>query len=346
MRIWIDIENPPQVQYLLPLRAGFEAAGAEVVVTARDYGETYDLLRARGAEFLPVGRSYGAGKLRKVTGLLGRTQALRARLRRERPSAVVHAGRAAALAARVMGAASFAVCDYEFSDLTADRIAGSYVLFPAAIDADEFRRKGFRDKRLVGFAGLKEDLTFADMDMDAVPPHRFDVEPDERLVRVLVRPAAEESHYYRAESGEITLELLRHLAGRSDTVVVFAPRYPRQAEYLTRFRWTTPPIVLDRALPIVSLLKAVDAVVSSGGTMIREAAYLGVPAYSTFRGKQGGVDRFLESVGRLGFLSTPDDFSAIRFERTGRLDPLASNPALRAELVAEILARTTDRSAR
>jgi predicted glycosyltransferase len=339
VRIWIDIENPPQVQYLLPLKSGFEAAGAEVVVTARDYGETYDLLRARDTEFLPVGRSYGSGKLRKIMGLLGRTQALRAALGRERPSAVVHAGRAAALAARTLGAASFAICDYEFSDLTADRIAGSYVLFPDAIAVDEFRRKGFREERLIGFSGLKEDLTFAGMDLDAISPHRFDAEPEERLVRVLVRPAAEESHYYRAESGEITLELLRHLSGRSDAVVVFSPRYPRQAEYLTSFPWATPPIVLDRALPFVSLLKSVDAVVSSGGTMIREAAYLGVPAYSTFRGEQGGVDRFLETAGRLRFLSTPEDFSTIRLEKTDRLDPLASNPALRDELVADVLAR-------
>lgn len=339
MRIWIDVENPPQTQYLLPLKEGFEAAGAEVVVTARDYGETYALLRDRGVPFEPVGTSYGGGKVRKVLGLLGRTRALRSRVKGGRPDAVFHAGRAAALAARTLRIPSFAINDYEFSDMTADRFVGSHVFFPDVIDIAEFRRQGFRDERLHPFRGLKEDLTFAGLELDAVAPYRLDPEPDPQLVRVLVRPAAEESHYYRAESGELTLELLRYLSGRDDAVVLFSPRYPRQLEYLGAFAWKVPPVPLTRAAPLVPLLQAVDAVVSSGGTMIREAAYLGVPAYSTFRGRQGGVDTFLESTGRLAFITAPADFERIRFARREPLSPLASNPGLRAELVAAVLER-------
>jgi uncharacterized protein len=339
MRIWIDVENPPQVQYLVPLEAAFAATGAEVVVSARDYGETFDLLRARRVDFRPIGSSYGGRKWQKALGLLGRTRAIRSALKRERPDAVVHAGRAAPLAARMVGAESFAINDYEFSDMTADRFARSWVLFPDAIDRAELRRQGFRDDRLLPFRGLKEDLTFAGVDVDAAQTHRFEPEPDERLVRVLVRPAAEESHYYRRESGEITSDLLRFLSGRDDTVVVFAPRYPHQAEYLAELKWAVPPVPLERAVPFLSLLKAVDAVVSTGGTMIREAAYLGVPAYSTFRGEQGGVDRFLESEGRLRFLASPDDFGKLQFTKSGRLEPLASNPGLREELVGAVLER-------
>ena len=46
--VWIDIDNPPQVQYLLPFRRAFEERGFDVVVTARDYGITLELLRDRG----------------------------------------------------------------------------------------------------------------------------------------------------------------------------------------------------------------------------------------------------------------------------------------------------------
>ena len=51
MRIWIDVENPPQVQYLTPLADAFRQAGADVVLTARDYGSTYALLEGRGVPF-------------------------------------------------------------------------------------------------------------------------------------------------------------------------------------------------------------------------------------------------------------------------------------------------------
>ena len=41
--------------------------------------------------------------------------------------------------------------------------------------------------------------------------------------------------------------------------------------------------------------------------MNREAAALGVPVYSIFRGKIGAVDKYLADNGRLTFLETADD---------------------------------------
>ena len=41
--------------------------------------------------------------------------------------------------------------------------------------------------------------------------------------------------------------------------------------------------------------------------MNREAAALGVPVYSIFRGPIGGVDRYLASAGRLTLIESPED---------------------------------------
>jgi uncharacterized protein len=344
VRAWIDVENPPQVQYLTPFKGAFESAGAEVVLTARDYGETYALLRGRGLPFTPVGSSYGRERWRKALGLVRRTVALgRVFPRGRRPDLVVHAGRAAPLAARRLGAASFALCDYEYSHMGVDRVAGSYVLFPEAIDRTAFLELGFAADRLLPFQGLKEDITFAELDLDGIPAHDLPHAAGDGLVRVFVRPPAEESHYYREESGALSLQLLEFLARRDDAVVVFSPRYRSQAEYLARFSWKVPPVVLHEAVPIVSLLKAVDLVISAGGTMIREAAYLGVPAYSTFRGEQGGVDRRLEALGRLEFIASADDFERLQFAKRGPLEPLRSNPKLLSELVETMLERASRR---
>jgi hypothetical protein len=91
-------------------------------------------------------------------------------------------------------------------------------------------------------------------------------------------------------------------------------------------------------VPFVSLLKAVDLVISSGGTMLREAAYLGLPAYSLFQGEVGGVDRHLAELGRLQLRTSPADFGRIELEKAGPLEPLASNPALVDELAERVLA--------
>ena len=206
------------------------------------------------------------------------------------------------------------------------RIAGSYVLFPDVIDRGRFRSMGFPEERLIPYRGLKEDITFAALDVDAIAAHSFPELQRDDLVRVLFRPPAEESHYYREESGSLSHELLEFLAGRDDIVLVLSPRYPRQVEYLSRHSWAVPPVVLDRAVSFVSLLKAVDLVVSGGGTMIREAAYLGVPAYSMFRGEQGGVDRHLESVGRLTLIASRADFEQLRLVKAGAAAAASQQP--------------------
>jgi len=50
-------------------------------------------------------------------------------------------------------------------------------------------------------------------------------------------------------------------------------------------------------------------VISGGGTMNREAAALGVPVYSIFRGRLGAVDQGLSNTGRLTLIERVEDIS-------------------------------------
>ena len=70
--------------------------------------------------------------------------------------------------------------------------------------------------------------------------------------------------------------------------------------------------------------------------MNREAAVLGVPAYSLFAGRTADVDRALERLGRLVFIREKADFTKIRLEKAKSGEPLR-NPGLRARLVDSIL---------
>jgi predicted glycosyltransferase len=130
----------------------------------------------------------------------------------------------------------------------------------------------------------------------------------------------------------MTRQTLAWLA-QAGALVVFSAREPEQARYLHGLPWTHPPVVLDRPAPFLALLKSVDAVVCAGGTMLREAAYLGVPAYTILQSEIGGVDRWLAQIGRVKILAAPADLSQIELVRRGSLRPLASNPRLVDELV-------------
>lgn len=52
--------------------------------------------------------------------------------------------------------------------------------------------------------------------------------------------------------------------------------------------------------------------------MNREAALLGVPVYSIFAGRQGALDRQMESEGLITFIRDVRDLSKIRLEHRDR----------------------------
>ncbi len=323
MRAWIDIDNPPQARYLLPVARRFEQAGHDVLLTARAHGDTYAILRSEGAVFEAIGSSFGKGLPRKLYGLARRARALIEFVGGQTTPVdlVLTGSRAAALAAWRLRIPSFVIADYEHVNLLFYAVSGSHILYPSVIDAASFRRRGVRRKHLMPFEGLKEDISFADIDLRSIPPHEFG-DTDASTARILFRPPAEDSHYYRRDSRELALELLRYLAVQG-AQIVFSPRESGQVSYLDEVpRWQHEPIVLREPVPFVSLLKGVDAVVSAGGTMLREAAYLGVPAYSIFRSRLGAVDRYLASIGRLSLLTSASDFSRIRLTQSRTISPL------------------------
>jgi hypothetical protein len=72
-------------------------------------------------------------------------------------------------------------------------------------------------------------------------------------------------------------------------------------------------------------------VISGGGTMNREAAALGVPVYSIFRGRIGGVDAYLAKSGRLVMIENVEEIrSKVILKRRNQAtqNPLDRGPAL------------------
>ncbi len=337
--VWIDIENPPQVQYLLPFREALAAHGLATVITTRDHDATLRMLNDAGVPAHAFGAVAGRSIRRKLTATARRARALTRFFgpSTPRPVAQLGASRAAVLAAWRLGIPSFVIVDYEHVFLRLYRLTGSNILFPEVIGAEPFRRQGLRPGQLTAFKGIKEDITFAGVDIDASPPADLGPAPA-GAARVLCRPPSETSHYYRPASTSMLSATLHRLA-QTDAQVVLAPRAPAQEALLHSHPWKHPPITLSRPVPFVSLLKSVDAVVCSGGTMLREAAYLGIPAYSILQNPPGAVDRWLERIGRAKLLATPGDLEDL--ENPAPRAPLArldSNPELLSELAGVIAA--------
>ena len=93
-----------------------------------------------------------------------------------------------------------------------------------------------------------------------------------------------------------------------------------------------PSLVLpERAVDAQSLVALSDLVVSAGGTMNREAVALGVPVYTTFGGRLGGVDEALIRDGRLRRLTDPSELELTK--RHGDAGRVRRDPHLMLDLL-------------
>lgn len=295
------MDNEPQAQYLSSVAARLRRRGHQVLVTAKDHPQTIEVLANRGEAAVPIGGPFGASRAAKTAGTLLRAARLAPAVQRRLclPDAVLASSRSANIAGRLLGSRCYTIIDYEGVETSVFRACRTTVLHPSAISSREFTKLGFAEQRLIPFPGLKEDISFSGLDLEEVVPAELPFPRNGLLPAILVRPPSETSIYRVDESVVAMNRILDHLAGRNDVQVVLSPRKPDQARFLTDRSWKVPPVLLAQMVPLVNLLRAVDRVVTGGGTMLREAAWFGIPAVSVFQGRFPSVDKWLETKGAI-----------------------------------------------
>ena len=330
MRVWIDVTNSPHAVIFRPLIARMRARGHEVTVTSREFAQTVGLLDRFGIEHMVVGAHGGASRRGKARAMAGRSASLARVARAGRfDLAVAHGSTDQPLAARLAGTPQVTMFDYEFAAAMHHwngRLA-TRVLVPAAIPEAALARYGMRPPRLVRYPGLKEEYYLADHAYDAGVGEELGL--DRERVIAVVRPPPEVTLYHRGASTDLFAAALARLLEAPEVQTVVLPRTDEQRRALAG----GPAIVPERPVDGPSLVAAADLVVSAGGTMNREAAALGVPAYTPFAARLGAVDRRLIDEGRLRRLERPDDVALRRRER-GPAPPLR-DPEVLLDLILD-----------
>jgi predicted glycosyltransferase len=287
-----------------PLIRLMRERGDEVEITARDYAQTLQLLELHGLEATVIGRHGGRSRLGKARSLTSRLRALRKWARpREFDIALAHGSHELTLTARRLGVPSATTHDYEFATLQHQlgMRAATKVVVPESIPADRLAHLGVRPPKLLRYPGLKEEYYLSDFEPNPAVLETLGVDRDRVLV--VLRPPPDVSLYHRHSNPLFpqTLDFLGRLEGVQSVVI---PRTEEQREYVRGLDLPSV-IVPDRAVDAQSLISLADVVVSAGGTMNREAAALGVPVYTTYGGRLGGVDEELIREGRLKPLTDP-----------------------------------------
>ena len=338
MRIWIDLGNSPHVPFFKALAEEFEARGHEVVWTARDYAQTVELARNAGLDAKVFG-THGGKNVTAKAGKFGKRVMDLVRWARGRDIDLVvsHNSQEPLVAARALGIRSVNLMDYEHhpGNHLSFR-AAKRVVVPESFPQNALQRFGAA-KKARRFAGIKEDVYLSDH--KASPGFEAELESlgvTPQNILVVIRPHAPEALYHRGVENRLLDELLDKFAADENVRIVLLPRKSYQGDEL-RARHPQPNIIIpERALDGANLIASADLVISGGGTMNREAAALGVPAYTIFAREPAAIDQYLIDSGRLVAIKSSDDVAALVPTKKDGLS-LRGNSRARSEVADLIL---------
>lgn len=316
--IWIDIENTPHVLFFKPVIKMLKIRGYAVKVTARRCTQTIQLLDRMGISFDEIGSHYeGKYSWLKAVYVLCRVFQL-CLWKRDKliNQAICHSSRSMLIASRIMGIKNLCFMDYEYVAMKVFRYCTDTLLIPQSISKEVFIQKGFSENRIKHLPGFKEQYY-----MTPVNPNdlirKYNIRSSD--IVVTLRPPAERAHYHQADSEKLWEELIRYLDSVKSSMRIFIiHRYPFQLEVTQKnifFNRKNRFIFLDVPEDGMKLLALSDLVITGGGTMLREAVALGIPAYSFFTGKLGALDQTFIREGKLSQLLCLSDIKRIKLEK-------------------------------
>lgn len=317
-KIWIDLDNSPHVPFFEPIIAELKTRGYAVVVTARDRFQVSELATMHNIAHELIGSQYGKNKFVKMFGLCCRALQLVPFMKREEPDlAVSHGSRSQAMAAKLAGIPVLTMFDYEHAKDIPFLDYDSFItpeVIPSGVIQVSYRYHGT-------YPGIKEDAYVPRFRPTAGLLEELGIDSD-RVV-VLIRPPATDAHYQSPKSAVLFRQVMDFVAANPETAMILLPRN-RQQDALVRELWpglikTGKLVIPEKALDGLNLIWHSDLVISGGGTMNREAAALGVPVYSIFKGESCYVDRYLSSSGRMTLIGSAEDLcTKVRLEKWQR----------------------------
>lgn len=307
MRIWIDLENSPHVPFFVPIIRDLRAQGHTVIITARDFAQTKGLVAQAGLDVTFIGKEAGDRTLKKTIALLGRALKLGSFIRSNHVDvAVAHGSRGLLLATKLLNIPSLILYDYEGANVRLFNRLATRVMTPEVIPFSRLESLGLVHDKHLTYHGLKEEVYVSEFTLNPLFTESLSV--DSSKIIITVRPPSHTAHYRSAESFALFDALMLLLSKREDVQMIFTPRSEKQSREIRLSPWFIESMmVLDIPVNGLDLLAISDLVVGGGGTMNREAAVLGVPVISIFKGEEGAVDHWLESQGLLKTISAADE---------------------------------------
>ena len=318
LSFWFDLENHPDVLFFHPIVSKLRDMNHKVYITTRNYSDVPELGRLYGLVADQVGWHGGKSKIGKVgVGLIRSCLLAKWTTGKCIDLAVGFGSRPLAVACGLLRIPNATVFDYEHISIAALNRFCDYIFVPEEVSTQYLNQRGTPKEKIIKYSGLKEEVYAG--------PHNHEnglLKPlacDEKKVIVAIRPPLTKAHYHDHASETICRRVLKRISVDPSVQAIFLRRDKDSTfdEFL-HFANIKPLTIPVKGLDLIA---SSDLVISGGGTMVREAVALGVPAFSIFTGKQGAVDERLSQEGRLSLVRRPEDVINIQFKKHNKEIP-------------------------
>lgn len=314
---WFDFENAPDVLFFEPIIKQLRRSNYNVYITCRNYYNVPELVKIYGLKGETVGRYGGKAKISKYTiGILRSLQLAFWSLNKNINLAIGFGSRPLSLTCKILRIPNVSVIDYEHVSVLELNKFCNFIYIPEIVSIEYFIKKGINKKKLRTFPGLKEEVyvnsyTYTSKRNSSNKKIKK-LKNSKSKINLVIRPPASTAHYHNERSEVILKEILERIRNKKNVNAFLLAR----SDDNTYDAYINGNInILEKPVKGLDLIRESDVVISGGGTMVREAAALGVPSYSIFTGELGAVDKKLAEEGKINLIRDLKDIDKIRFEK-------------------------------
>ncbi|MDP4205518.1 MAG: DUF354 domain-containing protein [Bacteroidota bacterium] len=160
MKIWVDFINTPQVSFILPFIEDLSAEGHEFILTARNSGNTVELLKLHGLRFEVIGKDAGQCMRSKILHFPLRILELWWYMRKHKPDvAFCQSSFYLPVVASLLRVPSIYTNDNEYAKGNfVAFIFAKRVILPEVLKEEAFTSKRYLRRKLSFYPGVKEAI--------------------------------------------------------------------------------------------------------------------------------------------------------------------------------------------
>jgi len=273
-KIWVAIGTPFQANFFAPLIKELEGE-VDFLITARDHDSIFSILKAKGIDFVPLGKHGGKEKSGKLKAYASNIQEMVPLVEREKPDLVVtERWPEAVRVAAGFGIPSWTIF-YDERETYVNQMVfplASKIYTPRFYNLQELALSGVTDaEKIAWFNGFHTCYLKDEIESLANPFHKLGIDSP----IVFVRPEPEFATFFSGHKPvlETAVEMISK-NGNSNVAVL--PRTEEQRSHYSQIDGVT---VLDQSMNDCPVAH-VDVALGAAETMLMEAFVLGKPSVS------------------------------------------------------------------